>query len=55
MLKTFKDEWLTFGCATGFIFSVLYATIAGINVINEIRLTAQELNTEINAFKVSYF
>lgn len=54
MFKSYKDEWIAFGCASALTFSLLYATIAGLNVFNEIRLTASELNSEMSAFKVCF-
>ncbi|KAI6193411.1 hypothetical protein M3Y96_01014900 [Aphelenchoides besseyi] len=48
-----QEEFLTFGLAVMCAFAVGFATIAGINVFNEIQLTTDELNAEIFAFKES--
>lgn len=52
IITKFKDEWLAFGCGSALVFVIFYATFAGINIFNEIRMTASELNHEMETFKV---
>ncbi|KAI6233464.1 hypothetical protein M3Y99_00915400 [Aphelenchoides fujianensis] len=46
-----QEDYLTFGIASICAFAIGFATIAGVNVFNEIQLTTAELNAEMFGFK----